>query len=167
MSNSKKLKKITFIGLILILLGSIVPGICIVKNIQFDQNCEGYLKQAADANTVELAYDRISRALNYIEDNVSKQSSDIYSYVIYQSCFFRAPCCKTRSGHVNDESLTFENSDYTNRVSAGTLSRLLQYKGTEPSLLEPVSYRCRIFLPSIASVPHCTVLRQGRRCSFS
>ena len=69
MSNSKKLKKIAFVGLILILLGAIVPCICIVKNIHFDQNCEGYLKQAADANTVELAYDRISRALNYIEDN--------------------------------------------------------------------------------------------------
>ena len=69
--NEKKklIKKFFIVGLLLVIIGAIVPTIVIIKNIQFDQNCEGYLKQAADANTVELAYDRISRALNYIEEN--------------------------------------------------------------------------------------------------
>ena len=35
--------------------------------IEFNQNCKGYLKQAADANTVELALDRLDKALSYAE----------------------------------------------------------------------------------------------------
>ena len=38
-----------------------------MKKIQFDQQCGGYLKQAADANTVELALERITTALDYME----------------------------------------------------------------------------------------------------
>lgn len=55
------------IGLFLFLVSLVVPGICIVKSIHFKQDCSGYLKQAADANTVELALDRVTLALNYIE----------------------------------------------------------------------------------------------------
>ena len=51
----------------MILLGAIVPIICTVKSIRFKQDCSGYLKQAADANTVEIALDRIDHALQYIE----------------------------------------------------------------------------------------------------
>lgn len=40
----------------------------ISMRIEFDQNCTGYLNQAADANTVELAIDRLAIALEYIED---------------------------------------------------------------------------------------------------
>ena len=41
----------------------------IVKNVQFNLNCEAYLKRAADANTVELAKGELTKALNYIEEN--------------------------------------------------------------------------------------------------
>ena len=69
--NEKKklIKKFFIVGLLLVIIGAIVPTIVIVKNIQFDQNCEGFLKQAADANTVELASERIAKALEYIEAN--------------------------------------------------------------------------------------------------
>ena len=56
-------------GLILLLLSLIVPTIVIVRSVKFDQQCAGYLKQAADANTVELALDRVDMALKYIEDH--------------------------------------------------------------------------------------------------
>lgn len=39
----------------------------ISMRIDFNQNCSGYLKQAADANTVELAIDRLEKALVHIE----------------------------------------------------------------------------------------------------
>lgn len=39
----------------------------ISMRISFSQNCVGYLSQAADANTVELALDRLGRALDYVE----------------------------------------------------------------------------------------------------
>ena len=36
--------------------------------IDFQQQCGGYLKQAADANTVELAQERLNLAVKYIEE---------------------------------------------------------------------------------------------------
>ena len=48
----------------------LVVGIATVVNkIQFNQECGGYLKQAADANTVELAIDRLDKAIAYAESN--------------------------------------------------------------------------------------------------
>ena len=55
--------------IIALIISLIVPTICIVRSVQFDQECGGYLKQAADANTPELALERLNKALNYIEDN--------------------------------------------------------------------------------------------------
>ena len=53
----------------MILISLIVPIIVIVKSVQFKQECSGYLKQAADANTVELALERLNLALDYIESH--------------------------------------------------------------------------------------------------
>lgn len=58
-----------FIGIVLILAGCIVPGICIVKSVKFAQQCAGYLRQAADANTAALALERLNIALDYIESH--------------------------------------------------------------------------------------------------
>lgn len=41
----------------------------ISMRIEFNQDCKGYLNQAASANTVELALDRLDKALVYIESN--------------------------------------------------------------------------------------------------
>lgn len=57
------------LAIILLLLGLIVPTILTVKQVKFDQGCEGYLKQAADANTPDLALERINHAIDYIESN--------------------------------------------------------------------------------------------------
>lgn len=62
------MKKIA-LPILLILFGCIVPTICMVKSIKFQQDCSGYLKQAADANTVEIALERIDKAIGYIEVN--------------------------------------------------------------------------------------------------
>ena len=56
-------------GVILLIVSLIVPAIVIVKSVKFSQECTGYLKQAADANTVELALERVDLALNYIESH--------------------------------------------------------------------------------------------------
>ena len=58
-----------FIAILLIVVGLITPVSCTVKSIQFKQDCAGYLKQAADANTAAIALDRITKALDYIERN--------------------------------------------------------------------------------------------------
>ena len=40
-----------------------------VKFIQFNHQCEAYLKRAADANTVEIAKDNLEKAIVYAEEN--------------------------------------------------------------------------------------------------
>ena len=57
----------SFLITILFIASLITPTVCVVKSIQFKQNCSGYLKQAADANSAELALARLNIALDYIE----------------------------------------------------------------------------------------------------
>lgn len=75
------MKKLSLI-LILFFVGLITPAICIVKNIEFRQNCGGYLKQAADANTVEIALERVDKALAYIE---KRGMTNGYTSVVYRT----------------------------------------------------------------------------------
>ena len=69
-------------AILLMLVGAFVPVACLIMNIQFDQNCGGYLKQAADANTVELAKQRIDIAVKYMEDN---HLTDGYTSVLWRT----------------------------------------------------------------------------------
>ena len=62
------MKKTIFI-LLLTAISFVTPIILVVKNVKFNQNCAGYLKQTADANTVDLAISRLNMALDYIEAN--------------------------------------------------------------------------------------------------
>ena len=54
----------------------------ISMRIEFSQNCIGYLKQAADANTVELALDRLDKALSYAE---RKGWTDGYTSILWKT----------------------------------------------------------------------------------
>ncbi len=58
-----------FIGTILIILALSIFGVVIVKNITLKQNCTGYLKRAADANTVETASKELEKAIDYLVKN--------------------------------------------------------------------------------------------------
>jgi hypothetical protein len=40
-----------------------------INEVIFDRGCEGYLKRAADANTVEMAHDQLAIAVKYAKDN--------------------------------------------------------------------------------------------------
>ena len=62
-------KKAFFTFGFIFLLTLIIPTCVIVKSVKFDQQCGGYLEQAANANTVELAKERLDIAIKYIEDN--------------------------------------------------------------------------------------------------
>lgn len=56
-----------FYAIMLMVFSLVTPTICIVKKIQFNQDCAGYLKQTADANTVEIALERLNMAIAYVE----------------------------------------------------------------------------------------------------
>lgn len=71
-----------FLALITLAIGLICPTITLIKSIQFNQNCKGYLKQTADANSVELALDRLNRAIDYVETN---NLTSGYTSIIYRT----------------------------------------------------------------------------------
>lgn len=52
-----------------VLMGLIGPSFYLYNHIVFNKNCGGYIKQAADANTVELAIERLDKAIAYAEKN--------------------------------------------------------------------------------------------------
>lgn len=71
-----------FLALVILAIGLICPTITIVKSIQFNQNCKGYLKQTADANSVGLALDKLNKAINYVEAN---NLTSGYTSIIYRT----------------------------------------------------------------------------------
>jgi hypothetical protein len=57
-----------FIAIISALIFLTWGGFRIVNNVQFDRNCEGFLKRSADANTIEIAKQQLKIAVDYCED---------------------------------------------------------------------------------------------------
>ncbi len=57
-----------------------IAAVFIVKNVQFDIGCEGHLKRAADANTVELAVKELEYSVAYLQyhDLTSGYTSVLY-----------------------------------------------------------------------------------------
>lgn len=54
----------------------------IVLMVQFDRNCGGYLKRAADANTIQLAKTQLRIAIDYLEVNNINSG---YTSIIYRT----------------------------------------------------------------------------------
>jgi len=69
-------------GVLLCLPLLIFLGVRQIMDIQFNRNCEGYLKRAADANTVELAKSQLQIAVSYIERSSLTEG---YTSVIYRT----------------------------------------------------------------------------------
>jgi hypothetical protein len=70
------------IPIFLIILSLIAPIITIVNGIKFNQRCGGFLKQAAEANSVELALQRLDIAISYVEAN---NLTDGYTSIFYKT----------------------------------------------------------------------------------
>ena len=50
-------------------LGIVWIALTAINSIQFDINCEGHLKRAADANSIKLAKQELKISLDYIEEH--------------------------------------------------------------------------------------------------
>lgn len=61
------------LGACLALVGALLFGVWftvrVYSNLSFKQKCEGYIKQAADANSPELALEKLNISIKYIEAN--------------------------------------------------------------------------------------------------
>ena len=62
---------------------TILTGIQFYLNIQFNRHCEGYIKRAADASTIELSKEQLDIAIKYLESNGLTEG--------YTSIFFNRP----------------------------------------------------------------------------
>ena len=76
------MKKVTILAVIVsaLWLAAMVWFICL--RVEFNQNCKGYLKQAADANTIELAIERLDKAIDYVE---LKDWTDGYTSILWRT----------------------------------------------------------------------------------
>jgi len=59
----------TVIVTVLSVFAAAIIFVVVVKNVQLKQNCTGYLKRAADANTVETAKEQLQKSIHYLEAN--------------------------------------------------------------------------------------------------
>ena len=55
------------LGVVLIMFFIAVVTALIVLEVKFDQNCGGYLKRAADSNSIEMAKGELLRGITYLE----------------------------------------------------------------------------------------------------
>jgi hypothetical protein len=59
----------TFVSIICIIFCLTVWTIVAVKYVSLQRNCVGYLKRAADANTISTAAEQLDKAIAYMEAN--------------------------------------------------------------------------------------------------
>ena len=71
-----------FLAILFGVLFSIWLCIITIFSIQFDRNCGGYLKRAADANTVELAKKELYKSYQYMLRN---NLTEGYTSIIYNT----------------------------------------------------------------------------------
>ena len=74
------MKQLSIIIMVLSLIALTIP---IVKSIQLEQNCIGYLERASNANTVETAIEELNYSISYLEENELTTG--------YTSVFYRTP----------------------------------------------------------------------------
>ncbi len=57
------------ISIVLIIVSLVIFGVYFSKKIELKQNVTGYLKRAADANTIELANEELTKSIKYLESH--------------------------------------------------------------------------------------------------
>ena len=70
------------IAFLLIAAGTGILGFKIVKKAQLNQNVTGYLKHAADANTIPLALQELNKVIEYLETN---NLTSGYTSILYKT----------------------------------------------------------------------------------
>lgn len=69
-------------GILLCLPAVLWGGLRIYNGVVFDIHCEGHLKRAADANTIEMASKELVDAIKYLEDN---KMTEGYTSVLWKT----------------------------------------------------------------------------------
>lgn len=65
----KFLKLTNRAAIMFVVIALTIFGTQIYKSIQLERNCSGYLKRAADANTIQMAENELVKTISYLEAN--------------------------------------------------------------------------------------------------
>ena len=126
------MKKLTILATIIttIWVGVLIWGITL--GIKFDQNCSGYLQQAADANTIELAIDRLDKAIEYAEEkglDVSKITDEEIDKVFREQTLLYGYTDLSLDGVESDYDMSFDKDSIEavkkSYIDEGKLNTLL------------------------------------------
>ena len=113
-----------------------------VLSVQFDQNCGGYLKRAADSATIEIATKELDIALRYMEDHSLTSG---YTSILYRTPDEDIAFWYTNIKAAHDELTTLPKE-------ASPLERTNVLMKLRETLLDEDSKRFEITLPSGISV---------------
>ena len=121
-----------------------------IRSIQFEQNCKGYLKHAADANTISIAEKELSTALEFIE----MQKLDTGS----THAFYPTPACDLDFWYQNLQAAQHELATFPK--NADPLTRSNQLMKLRETLVDQGKKGPRVTLPpNITYYPHQTSFR--------
>ncbi len=79
------MKSLVFWGFWIFIFGSSLvfwTGVRIVKEVQFDQRCDGFLENAAHANQVSMVLPEMERAIAYLKEN---NLTDGFTSIFYRT----------------------------------------------------------------------------------
>jgi len=76
------MKKVWVVFILSLVFALMWSGVRIYKGYDFSINCEGHLKRAADANTIEIAKKELNTSLAYMEKN--NLTSGVVSIILKQ-----------------------------------------------------------------------------------
>jgi hypothetical protein len=138
--NLKPISSIVLASILLLGIGLLVTGkVC---SIQFERNCRGYLKHAADANTIALAEQELSKAVSFLEANGLTSGST--------HAFYFTPACDLKFWYQNLHASREELRSLPTDVDPLTASnQLLKLRET---LVDQGEKGARVTLPPNISI---------------
>jgi hypothetical protein len=130
--------------LVLAVLSISVLTALVVRSVQLNQNCTGYLKRAADANSVDLALIELRVALNYIEN---KNLTEGYTSVLWKTpnddigfWYRNLKAAENELANVNENTSVLEQTNILMKLRETLLDCGEKCKLTVPSGLSRYPY---------------------------
>ena len=102
---------------ILLIFSLSVIGTRFYKSVVLKQNCTGYLKRSADANTTDTAKNELSKAISYLEANKLTEG--------YTSVFYNTPDEDIAFWYKNLKASEIELSKVTDKTTSLEKTNLL------------------------------------------
>lgn len=129
----------------------------IVKDITYDQQVEGYLKQAADANTTELAEKKIGQAIEGMDrrglcNSKSPDSPPVFADDCFTSVLWRTPGEDVGYWRTNIQATYEDLHSMTNEERVDNLTESNQLMKVRETLLDNGSQGDSVTAPAGISV---------------